>query len=151
MNFFQQQQQRQQQRMEDVIGYRFQSNIYVIEALTLNVQGGNYRLAVLGDCKMDSAMIDDWYTGGALRKDWSQLRESLLSNTNLAKVAFETGLASCAIPEGYHCSDNQAATLVEAVIGAVYIDSGCDMECVKSVMNTLGIRKVVILFSLRPD
>lgn len=70
MDFEQQQQQRQQQRTEEIIGYRFRSNVHVIKALTLAVPDGNYRLAVVGDCKMDSAMVDDWYLGGTPRSQF---------------------------------------------------------------------------------
>ncbi|KAG9644109.1 hypothetical protein KCU64_g11475, partial [Aureobasidium melanogenum] len=149
MDFYQQQQQRQQQRTEELIGYRFRSNKHVIEALTPGVPGANYRLAVVGDCKMDSAMVDEWYLGNTSRKDWSTMRENLLGNINLARVTRETGLAACVIPEGLPCSDKQAATLLEAIIGAVYLDSDYDMESVKSVMKTLGIRQVVWFIRLQ--
>lgn len=79
------------------------------------------------------------------------MRKNLLGNINLARVTFETGLAACVVPEGLPYSNKQAATLVEAIIGAVYIDSEHNMDCVKSVMRTLGIRQLVILFPLRPD
>ena len=125
MDFVQQQQQKQQQRTEEIIGYRFRWNKHVIEASTLAVPGGNYRLAVVGDCKMDSAMVDEWYRGGAPRsqflllslcsphccwyfpEDWTTMRENLLGNINLARVTFETGLAACVMPEGLPCSNKQ--------------------------------------------
>ncbi|CAD0097019.1 unnamed protein product, partial [Aureobasidium vineae] len=138
-------------RTEEIIGYRFHSDTLIIEALTLNVQGGNYRLALAGDCKMDSAMVDDWYLRGGPRKDWTTTRGDLLGNSNLARVAVATGLDACILPEGYRCSDDQAATLVEAIIGAVYFYTGRDMETVKTVMRALGIRQAVMFFPLRPD
>ncbi|KAG9590084.1 hypothetical protein KCU77_g7994, partial [Aureobasidium melanogenum] len=110
MDFYQQQQQRQQQRTEELIGYRFRSNKHVIEALTPGVPGGNYRLAVV--------------------EDWSTMCENLLGNNNLARVTRETGLAACVMSEGLPCSNKQATTLLEVIVGAVYLDSDCDMESV---------------------
>ncbi|KAH0340338.1 hypothetical protein KCU81_g6903, partial [Aureobasidium melanogenum] len=150
-SFQQQEQRRQQQRTEELIGYRFRSNKYITEALTLCVPGGNYRLAVVGDCKMGSAMVDEWYLGNTPRKNWTTMRENLLGNINLTRVTRATGLAACVMSEGLPCSDKQAATFLEAVIGAVYVDSGYDMERVKSAMKTLGILQVVVFSPLRPD
>ncbi|KEQ91884.1 hypothetical protein AUEXF2481DRAFT_32627 [Aureobasidium subglaciale EXF-2481] len=142
------------QRAEAIIGYQFRSRRYIVEALTpplqhFSVADGYYRLAVVGDCKMYAAMVDSWYLGGAPRADWTRTRESLLGNGNFAKVAKETGLVLCRLPDGWSFSDGQSATLLEAVVGAVYFDSGDDMEAVKQVMRALGIIRVVYLVPLR--
>ncbi|KAI5251131.1 hypothetical protein E4T42_04518 [Aureobasidium subglaciale] len=141
------------QRAEAIIGYQFRSRRYIVEALTpplqhFSVADGYYRLAVVGDCKMYAAMVDPWYLGGAPRADWTRTRESLLGNGNFAKVAKETGLVLCRLPDGWSFSDGQSATLLEAVVGAVYFDSGDDMEAVKQVMRALGIIQVVMFSHL---
>ncbi|KAI5204009.1 hypothetical protein E4T38_04843 [Aureobasidium subglaciale] len=141
------------QRAEAIIGYQFRSRRYIVEALTpplqhFSVADGYYRLAVVGDCKMYAAMVDSWYLGGAPRADWTRTRESLLGNGNFAKVAKETGLVLCRLPDGWSFSDGQSATLLEAVVGAVYFDSGDDMEAVKQVMRALGIIRVVMFSHL---
>jgi hypothetical protein len=85
MDFYQQQQQRQQKRTEELIGYRFRSNKHVIEALTLGVPGANYRLAVVGDCKMDSAMVDEWYLGDLPRSGFRCSQSGLHIAANISQ------------------------------------------------------------------
>ncbi|KAI5274716.1 hypothetical protein E4T47_02238 [Aureobasidium subglaciale] len=141
------------QRAEAIIGYQFRSRKYIVEALTpplqhVSVADGYYRLAVVGDCKMDAAIVDAWYLRGASRADWNRTRETLLDNGNLAEVAKETDLVLCRLPDGWSCSDGQSATLLEAVVGAVYFDSGDDMEAVKQVMRALRIIQVVMFSHL---
>jgi dsRNA-specific ribonuclease len=76
-----------------------------------------------------------------------------LSNENLAVIANRTDLASYRLRNNSQStfSTVQAATLIEAIIGAVCIDSGSDMEAVKTSMRALGINEVVMFLPPAPD
>jgi ribonuclease-3 len=74
-----------------------------------------------------------------------------LSNSNLARVAHESGLIECMVVNPRNpvqASTKLAATLVEAVIGAVWIDSGESIVVVRNVMETLGLMTLVSLLFL---
>lgn len=73
-----------------------------------------------------------------------------MSNTNLARVARESGLVEFMVVNPRNpvqASSKLAATLVEAIIGAVWIDSGESIVAVRNVMETLGIMTLVSLLS----
>jgi hypothetical protein len=73
--------------------------------------------------------------------EWNALRQSLLSNRNLAQAGITAGLVPyihCAA--GTVPSNNMIiliATAIEAIVGAVHIDGGDDAA--DSVMETLGL------------
>lgn len=80
--------------------------------------------------------------------DWDSKRQCLLSNNNLARVARETGLVDCMVVNPRNpvqASTKLAANLVEAVIGAVWIDSDESIAAVKQAMEALGLSKMVSL------
>lgn len=79
---------------------------------------------------------------------WDTMRKNSLGNTNLAIVAFETGLAECRTGNNSQAtfSGKQAATLLEAVVGAVYMDSDGDVTTIRRVMRTLGLGDMVKSF-----
>lgn len=73
---------------------------------------------------------------------WDTKRQRLLSNANLARVAHETGLVGCMVVNPRNpvqASTKLAANLVEAVIGAVWLDSDESMSAVRQVMETLDL------------
>lgn len=77
-----------------------------------------------------------------LRKgDMSALQRDLASEKGLAGRGFRHGLDECIIKNPGHSgriSDRMMATAVEAIIGAVYKDSGLDFGAVRAVMDKLG-------------
>ncbi|KAG2166039.1 hypothetical protein JADG_005778 [Aureobasidium aubasidani] len=73
---------------------------------------------------------------------WDTKRQRLLSNANLARVAHETDLVGCTVVNPRNpvqASTKLAANVVEAVIGAVWLDSDESMSAVRQVMETLGL------------
>jgi len=71
----------------------------------------------------------------------SDLQRDLVSDKGLAERGFSHGLDACVIKNGGHSgriSDRMMATAVEAIIGAVFKDSGFDLEAVRAVMDKLG-------------
>lgn len=80
--------------------------------------------------------------------DWDSQRQRLLSNTNLARVARESGLVDCMIVNPRNpvqASTRLAAALVEAIVGAVWVDSDESIDAVRKVMDALHLITLVSL------
>jgi dsRNA-specific ribonuclease len=69
-------------------------------------------------------------------------RKTKLDNGYLSKVASRFDLMSCT-DWPWVVTPKRLATLVEAIIGAVYLDSEGDMRAVKRVMLALGFVEVL--------
>ena len=70
------------------------------------------------------------------------LLERVCGNDNLATVGFNIGLDQhVVVNQGQRgtVSRKTMATTVEAVIGAIYLDSGRDIETVKDAMVCIGL------------
>jgi len=127
---------------------------------------GNKRLAIVGDTAMALALARPWYkkdeTLGSsscrhrifhvltAKGDWDSQRQRLLSNNNLARVAHESGLVDCMVVNPRNpvqASTKLAAALVEAIVGAVWIDSDESIDAVRQVMEALRLITLVSLLS----
>jgi len=71
------------------------------------------------------------------------MRQTKLSNEHLSEVVSKAGLTSCTDWHRMIFNSRRAATLCEAIIGAVYLDSGRDLTAVRRVMVSLGFREVL--------
>ena len=71
--------------------------------------------------------------------DWNHIRQSVASNANLQRIGLELGLDRfIGVAEGTSPATLRAvADSVEAILGAVYLDSG--LPEVKDVMDALGL------------
>ncbi|KAG9680772.1 hypothetical protein KCU95_g15282, partial [Aureobasidium melanogenum] len=143
------------ERAEALIGYRLQKpeEGYLWEALQVAGSGqyriadrlvydGNKRLAIVGDTAMALAIARPWYEKDDTLGDWDSKRQRLLSNNNLARIAHETGFVECMVVNPRNpvqASTKLAANLVEAVIGAVWIDSNESIVAVRQAMEALGL------------
>ncbi|KAJ0106909.1 hypothetical protein J7T55_014985 [Diaporthe amygdali] len=134
-----------QARIEEcqrIIGYRFRNQEFIREALT--VGDHNRRLALAGDRIADAQLAARWYDGhddqGLLpRSQWQHLKRASLSNINLAKVGFRMRIQDCTLSP---CrSQARMATTVEAILGAVWLDSKCDVAAVEALMDRLGLTR----------
>lgn len=76
-----------------------------------------------------------------------QIRNSILSNENLARVGFQTGLDRCLNlnPGTAVISQSMMATTVEAILGAVHLDGGD--QALASVMINLGLTSDLLVMS----
>ncbi|KAF3171125.1 hypothetical protein TWF788_010011 [Orbilia oligospora] len=136
------------QKIQNVIGYVFKSNTLVEEALESTgharlVSGkgdGHRRLALLGDKVLGLVQIDQWY-------GTQQTRDNV-TNRRLQECADQLGITSeilVAPEQAYlHLQGGQigrvtSASAVEALLGAVWLDSNRDFEQVKKVVCKLGI------------
>jgi dsRNA-specific ribonuclease len=92
----------------------------------------------------------DWILLTA-KGDWDSKRQHLLSNNNLARVARETGLVDCMVVNPRNpvqASTKLAASLMEAIIGAAWIDFVESIDAVRKVMETLHLTTLVSLMIL---
>lgn len=77
---------------------------------------------------------------------WDNARQSILSNGNFSRIGRSAGLEACANKNRANpgaLSDAQVATLVEAILGAVFEDAGYQYLPVEAVMQELGLTYVV--------
>ena len=155
--------------VEAIIGYQFTEHSRIWEAVQAagspvqiidnrRIDGGNKRLAVLGDCVMDLALAEAWLEGTGPRGDiytscgdfeiradpgqgnFDAIRQSVANNANLERIGNATGLVAFVNlnPGSLGVVSKAVITAtVEAILGAVYLDS--NMDTVKRVMNTLGL------------
>lgn len=71
----------------------------------------------------------------------NQIVSSTTSNPNLAQVGFKAGLESVILinPSQASVSPGVMAQTVEAILGAVYLDSKMDVQAVRAVMASLSL------------
>ncbi|KAF3080400.1 hypothetical protein TWF102_002209 [Orbilia oligospora] len=144
------------QKIQNAIGYVFKSNTLVGEALESTgharlVSGkgdGHRRLALLGDKVLGLVQIDQWYGTQQNRGIADVLLKDNVTNRRLQECADQLGITSeilVAPEQAYlHLQGGQigrvtSASAVEALLGAVWLDSNRDFEQVKKVVCKLGI------------
>lgn len=157
--------------VQGIIAYQFNDLSLLTEALqapgvytgTRVTPDGHKRMALLGDTVMKLALLDHWYGGGGSRGNSSPVRylrlaraklllgtgdsliQSQLSNSNLGIIGRQHGLEAHINNNPSQLgvvSDKTLATTVEAILGAVYLDCGKELENVKSVMRIFGLGPV---------
>lgn len=114
--------------------YQFENGGLLSQALTHRSSGSlnNERLEFLGDAVLDFVISDAVYKARphASEGDLSKLRSSLVKDTTLAEVAADLGLGEYLIlgsgekKTGGHRRESILADALEAVFGAVFLDSG---------------------------
>jgi ribonuclease-3 len=114
--------------------YRFNDTRLLAQALTHRSAHSlnNERLEFLGDAVLDFVISDAIFRlrEEADEGDMSRLRASLVKDTSLAQIASEIGLGEHLIlgsgerKTGGHRRASILADAIEAIFGAVYLDSG---------------------------
>ena len=127
------------------LGYRFQNAALFQQALTHRsaTNRNNERLEFLGDAVLDFVASEMVYHArpDASEGDLSKLRASLVKDTSLAELALELGLGEHLIlgsgekKTGGHRRESILADALEAIFGAVFLDSGFDAA--KDVIATV--------------
>lgn len=131
---------------ERIIGYRFRRPRYLREALT-TLHDHNQRLALVGDKAADVQLVARWYDDKKrpAPSEWQLVRNTLVCNRNLAEVGMRVRIQDCTLT---HCdSSKKIATTMEAIIGAVWLDSKRDYGAVNAVLERLGLTKHALLRS----
>lgn len=122
--------------LDKVLNYRFQNPELFQQALTHRsaTHRNNERLEFLGDAVLDFVVSGAVYRAypDAAEGDLSKLRALLVKDTSLAELATDMGLGEYLIlgsgeqKTGGHRRESILADALEAIFGAVYLDSGYD-------------------------
>ena len=120
--------------LDKTLHYRFQDASLLIQALTHRSASGtnNERLEFLGDAVLDFVISDAVFKRrpDADEGDLSKLRASLVKDTSLAKLAADLGIGEHLVlgsgerKTGGHRRESILADALEAIFGAVFLDSG---------------------------
>ncbi len=118
----------------DTLGYRFNDRLLLRQALTHRSADGpsNERLEFLGDAVLDFVVSEILYRAlpDSDEGDLSRQRASLVNDTSLAGLATEIGLGRYLVlgsgeqKSGGHRRESILADALEALFGAVFLDSG---------------------------
>lgn len=122
--------------LRNTLDYKFKDVQLLQQALTHRsaVGDNNERLEFLGDAVLDFVISDVIFRShaNAPEGDLSRLRSSLVKDTTLAELASSLGLGNYLIlgggerKSGGHRRESILADALEAIFGAVYLDSGFD-------------------------
>jgi len=120
--------------LEKTLRYRFQNADLYQQALTHRsaTNRNNERLEFLGDAVLDFVVSEAVYLArpDSAEGDLSKLRASLVKDESLAEIALELGLGEHLIlgsgerKTGGHRRESILADALEAIFGAVFLDSG---------------------------
>ncbi|KAJ5346996.1 ribonuclease III domain-containing protein [Penicillium brevicompactum] len=130
---------------ENSISYRFTDRLELRQALQLADsihQDGNKNLALLGDTVIRLVFVQEGLCRGAPRGQINNTISQKSSNVYLAQRGFSAGLAECVYKnqsQGNTIYPGPMATTVEAIVGAVFKDSGEKITAAKGTMEALGI------------
>lgn len=148
--------------LQDTIGYHFHNRKLLVQAMThssyANEHGSdrltcNERLEFLGDAVLELASSEFIYENYAddPEGDMSKLRASIVCESTLADVARKIGIRECLRlgkgeeATGGRSRDSLTSDALEAMIGAIYIDSGYESARVfvwEFIMSDLESRKL---------
>lgn len=118
-----------------------------------NFPDGNKRLALLGDTILKLAILEDWYKGQESREKITRFIGNVGANPSLITIGRAKGLDALInknpSDKGYPVGGRTIADTIEAIIGAVYVDSNSNVQIVKEVMQKLDMtpelfRKTVV-------
>jgi len=135
--------------LKNSLDYEFNDVRLLEQSLTHRSAPGdnNERLEFLGDAVLDFVISEVVFRTHPLAPegDLSRLRASLVKDTTLAEVAADLGLGEHLIlgsgerKTGGHRRDSILADALEAIFGAVYLDTGFDAAS-KVIERTFGER-----------
>jgi ribonuclease-3 len=131
--------------LDKTLHYRFRDKGLLAQALTHRSANGrnNERLEFLGDAVLDFVVSDALFRlrPDADEGDLTRLRAALVKDTSLAQIAAELGIGEHLIlgsgerKTGGHRRASILADALEAIFGAVYLDSG--FEAARAIVDRI--------------
>ncbi|PYI36385.1 ribonuclease III [Aspergillus indologenus CBS 114.80] len=103
---------------------------------------GNKDLALIGDSALQLFLQTQGRTRNASRERINQVVSRIAGNANLAQRGFELGLDQYIVKnpsQGNYVADKLMATTVEAIVGAVFLETNWDQEALQRAVNALGL------------
>ncbi|GAM38966.1 RNAse [Talaromyces pinophilus] len=113
-----------------------------LQAAGYSSQDGNKNLALPGDAVIKVHLIMQGLQRHQCRERINIVVSSIASNDNLGRRGFELGLEQYIQgnpAQRGEVSTRTMATTLEAIIGAIFIDSGFDYAVISNVMARLGL------------
>lgn len=146
--------------LQKKLGYQFQNSALLEQALTHRSCKGqhNERLEFLGDAVLSMVIADSLYQNFPKTRegDLTRMRASLVKGVTLAEIARELELAQYLrlgpgeLKSGGARRESIQADAVEAILGAIYLDSGID-ACRERILHWFGSRLVSIQPGVQKD
>lgn len=140
-------------RLTKKLGYEFNEPALLVQALTHRSAKGahNERLEFLGDSILGFVIAEALYEKFPKHDegDLTRMRSSLVKGVTLAEVARDFSLGECLIlgpgelKSGGHRRESILEDAIEAIIGAVYLDSNIE-RCKALILNWFEKRLTVI-------
>lgn len=140
-------------RLTKKLGYEFNEPSLLVQALTHRSAKGshNERLEFLGDSILGFVIAEALYDKFPKHDegDLTRMRSSLVKGVTLAEVARDFNLGECLIlgpgelKSGGHRRESILEDAIEAIIGAVYLDSNID-RCKALILNWFERRLTII-------
>ncbi len=140
-------------RLTKKLGYEFNEPSFLVQALTHRSAKGahNERLEFLGDSILGFVIAEALYEKFPKHDegDLTRMRSSLVKGVTLAEVARDFNLGECLIlgpgelKSGGHRRESILEDAIEAIIGAVYLDSNIE-KCKALILNWFDQRLSLI-------
>jgi len=147
--------------LESKINYRFRQQKLLTLALSHRSTGSNNneRLEFLGDSILGFVIADELYKNfpKISEGELSRLRARIVKGTSLSEVAIKLGLGEYVLlgpgekKSGGHNRDSILADTVEAIIGAIYLDSGIESSATAILQFFLTKLKQLTLEDAKKD
>ncbi|KAF3899024.1 hypothetical protein GTR04_3046 [Trichophyton interdigitale] len=132
--------------MEDLLEYRFKDKTLPLSALNLPGRRtsikDNTGLAQVGKAVMELFLITDGYDKDMDPENISTLLTFVLDNSKLADIGTNKGLGRCMMgmrSSTANLTPLYTARTVQALMGAVYLDSDGDLEKLYEAMMAIGL------------
>ncbi|KAI6858338.1 hypothetical protein KC323_g7003 [Hortaea werneckii] len=126
--------------IERVTGHRFRSEDLLQTAL---IAFYHKRMALVGDAVLKIAILDDWYDDGTTIEKGHSIQQKLAENATLQAWARQVDLGPLITLNGGQprgsISSRQLSDAVEALILAIWLDTGKDLDVIKQVIRTMDL------------
>ncbi|GAB1734925.1 hypothetical protein NU219Hw_g4t1 [Hortaea werneckii] len=131
---------RERRFIERVTGYRFRSEDLLQTAL---IAFYHKRMALVGDTVLKTAILDDWYEEGTTVERGHNLQQKLAENATPQAWARQVDLGPLIVLHAGqvpgNISSRQLSDAVEALILAIWLDTGKDLDVIKQVIRTMDL------------
>ncbi|KFY02952.1 hypothetical protein O988_01770 [Pseudogymnoascus sp. VKM F-3808] len=134
---------------EDLTGYAFNNDELLWEAVQAPGSNaaflypeGNKRLAMIGDSVLKPIILDDLRPRNMTIGAMNNIVQVIVNNTNVERIGRQIHIDEIVNRNPAQQGSVSPRTItdtVQAILGAVYLDSGRNIDCVRLVMVKFGL------------